>query len=220
MNSDSKILFVHPALAATVPFPRLTPVVEGQWLIFRGVRLHLNVAEHRCSFEHEERTDSYLFEVSPGTWAVAYAGWKENWATLSAKLTPDQLEKWSAEQATIASDTEGYTLRRTAEVAAKRETRIREDEARKTARAKAQQEAEERQYNEALDAFRAGEGIDFAEFELLCKKFGITIPIQTLGSGRKNISAIGYQSMTIRKGSNPAMALTLAQQLKRAITPE
>jgi len=113
----------------------------------------------------------------------------------------------------IAADVEAYSVKAKAEIEARRK---------ENARVKAEREERERigtvqRISKNTAAFLAGDSIPFCEFEELCNLHGIEMPIQTLGSARKNVSLVSATSMHCSKGKNPKGVFVAARALNQAL---
>lgn len=226
------LLHIYPALAKVTPCPRLTleqVTISGYpFYVFRNANVYLDSTELVVRFKHSEAHHYFvelqsdlLLACGQSTSDDAFRQRLETKAMFgpTAGLTPlEGLPKYLEDARVIAADTEAYGVNAKAGIEARRLERDQQN-----ARIKAEREEHERtataqRIAKNTIAFRAGESIPFSEFEELCDLHGIKMPIQTLGSARKNVSEVSSMSMCCAKGANPQGVFDAARELKQALS--
>jgi hypothetical protein len=233
-----KILHVYPAGASITDPPRIkheSVTVSGiQFYVFRAANVYLDGQTLGIRYGASD-ADTYFIEVQPGliTRAGSCKGDQQfaerlqsvaQFGPTAGKNVLETIPAFLESQRAIAADVDGYSAKCKADIAARRAEREIDN-----ARVKAEREERERKaridrIERTTREFLAGESLDFSEFEELCDLHGIRMPIQTLGSARKSVSAVTRSSMTVRKGKDPQGVLVAALALSRTLgeipTPE
>ena len=95
-----------------------------------------------------------------------------------------------------------------------KEQRDREDEERKRQRAINAENA----YRAAIDKFKAGEYLDWSYFERACKENEITIPIKTIGWGRKYVTSVSLNSYRFSGKNGSTILGRIIRELNSRLT--
>lgn len=210
-----KLLHVYPALAAITDKPRLTPrffEVDGvQIAVFDRACVYYR--EERCKWE-ENISNQYLIQIADGLYTLAGLsadddGFKYRLSTTSK----EQISKYIADSLAIAADTQGYTERAKTEVAARRVEREQAEQKRQAERKEREERIERERIERAVSTFKAGEFIDWPEFEDLCKLHGVSMAIQTIGSGRKRVSKVANGKFMVQRGFTPNGVFSASREL-------
>jgi hypothetical protein len=210
-----RLLFVYQAIAAITEKPRLTP------RIIATAGHNVAVFDGACIFYREGKaryedniSNQYFIEVSPDLYAVIglFSG-DEVFLSRIAGLPDGQIAKFVADSLDIAADTSAYTARAGSRIAEQREARKIEDARIDAERKEKRERAERERIERAVSTFKAGEFIDWDEFEELCKLHGVTMAIQTIGSGRKRVSKVGNGKFMVQRGFTPNGVFSASREL-------
>jgi len=140
----------------------------------------------------------------------------EDFLTRQFEFIEGALPKWQA-QINNPELYEQEATERREKIKAERAIRDAEIEKRNQERAEKAQQA----YENSLIEFSAGKMIPWADFERATKQFAVSIPIKTLGFGRKNVANIGYMGYSVYKNGHNSPVLWRAMgELKSKMLTE
>lgn len=216
-SKEPQLMFIYPAKSMLTEFPRLKarPLeIDGKtYIAFDHANVFVNSETGKVAYSKESGDTTYFIRVKGNVYArcgmVGYCVNNVYFKNRLKALAPDVAEKSIEKALDILSDMDGWNRARKDEISASAQ-----DRASKHAQAK-QKEEEKRQklHDDARYAFKRGDAIQFGDFENLCAEYGVDLPIQTIGAGRKAITWIKHGSMGIRGKSSPDKALLCAARL-------
>lgn len=195
-----KLFFVHHAIAFTTDLPRLTYRLAAfrghEFLIYDGHKVW-GEADTRKPRYCAASGSYYFLRLTDSVFVLAGHGTDDD--NFNSRIDPAKLATYVSERLLILTDPEGYSLRAKAAIAEASRQRIEADRERREAEAEQERIALE----SARVAFRSGQAIDLTRFEQLCREYGVSIPIRTIGSARKSVQWIKHDSMSLRGKSRP-----------------
>lgn len=214
-----KLFFVYPAKAYLCDMPRIKPrrfsIGNDDYLAFDGYNLFAGTIEgdSRTLFSMDKDKTRYFMQIAPEVYSPVGSMqscpndsyFKNRMKMITDESKKEQVNKYLV----ILADMVGYAKSKQEEITAhKQERAVRESEAKLREILK-----QEQKHDEARQKFKAGEAIGFGDFENLCVEYGVELPIQTIGSGRKCITWIKHGSMGLRGKGRPDKALLCAARL-------
>lgn len=132
----------------------------------------------------------------------------EDFLTRQFEFIQENTAKWQA-QINNPELYEREATERREKIKAERAAMDKEHEERAAERLRKSEEV----YQASLKSFLSGEQIPWDNVERACKENGITIPIKTIGFGRKNITSVGRTSMTARGKYNSPKVWAIIKEL-------
>jgi len=198
---------------------------EGyNFLEFVGKSLYMDSKTGKPKFQTVNNHASYWIEAAPGVF-VSLGGFydRERFnVAMALHIQAGRIESLIKEFLANAADIPAYEARQAAAIAEEKAAQAAEDarrEAEAARREEARRQAREDQLTKAQELFKAGDRIQWEEFEALCERHGIKINMRTKGSGRASVKLIGHESMNVLTGRRPDMALRYAKELFQKLNP-
>lgn len=212
----TRILFVGPALATIADKPRIAArlaKINGlDVAVFEGTLFYRDGAAHYST--DTINGNQYAVEISDNLYVLAgYSRTDEAFKARLDALPEGHLQKYIADSLAIAADTEGYTAKAKADLAARKASREAEELRRATERQERAAKAESERISSGIKAFRAGQYVEWPVFEDLCKRFDVSMAIQTIGAARKRVSEVANGKFMVSRGHCPEGVFAASREL-------
>jgi len=212
-----KIVWICPRIITETDAPRglkleIVTICGQEFAVFRNSSVYFQDGGVRFS---RENLNGHAYFVALGDGRYTSASSARSDEAMAARLAglPDgQLQRYIAETIAKASnpadhyaEAEAIKAQRDAERA--EYLRVQEERRQRGIAAEAAR------IEKVAREFANGEEISWEDFETLCKRYGVVMPIQTIGSARRSVSTVRLGSMTLRRGSNPQRVHAAAREL-------
>jgi hypothetical protein len=216
-----KIVWICPRIITETDAPRglkpeIVTICGQEFAVFRNSSCYFQDGGVRFS---RENLNGHAYFVALGDGRYTSASSARSDEAMAARLAglPDgQLRRYIAETIDKASNPADHYAEAEAEAEAIKAQR----DAERAEYLRVQEErrqrgiaAEAARIEKVAREFANGEEISWEDFEALCKRYGVVMPIQTVGSARRNVSTVRLGSMTLRRGSNPQRVHAAAREL-------
>jgi len=221
-----RILFVYPAFAAITDKPRINPRLftykDLDVAVFDGVSVYYKDGKSRTeqSAQHA-RYNSYFIRIKDDLYTSANMHADDaTFISRTYALSKDVLGDFISRSRNIAADLNAYneeaealTERRKAEREAE-EIERKEKKAREAEIAKAQEQAD---YELAVAGYRKGEDVIWDHFEHMCREYGISLHMRTIGACRKNVNSVNRNGYNVSSGSKPDSLFQAIRELNKKL---
>lgn len=221
-----KLLHIYPALAAILDAPRtkprLTTINDHKAAVWERQSVYMDT-KTATSRTREHYTSDYWLELSPNSGIFHNIGGADDDKHMIARLATlpvGKFEEFMNSARELAGDCEAYNSAARKRIEQRRAQAAIDAQACETARKEreALQAVErEKELATALDAFKRGERIAWADFEELCERNGVKMHLRTIGAGRNRITSIGTGNASVSGGNVPEGVWIAVNTLKAAL---